>query len=114
MMDMKSSNVVNNSGKYKRKKKRRIKKSTVILLLFMLSYLAYHYINLEMRHQSLIQERDQLRISIQETENYQQHLLEQVEYSKSNQYVERLARKYFGLIYPDEKVYIEKEVDNPD
>src|SRR5690554_12541 len=103
-----------NPGRYKRKKKKKIKKSTIILLLIMLSYLAYHYISLEIRHQSLIQQRDELKMSIQETENYHQQLLEQVEKSKSDKYIERLARKYFGLVYPDEKVYIEKEVENPD
>lgn len=103
-----------NLRRYKRKKKKRIKKSTIILLLIMLSYLAYHYISLEIRQQSLVEKRDELKMSIQETENYQQQLLEQVENSKSNKYIEKLARKYFGLVYPDEKVYIEKEVENPD
>lgn len=111
---MNSDNYRGSPSRYKRKKRKRIKKSTIILLLIMLSYLAYHYITLEIRHQNLVRQRDELKMSIQETENYQQQLIEQVENSKSDKYIEKLARKYFGLIYPDEKVYIEKEVENPD
>lgn len=100
--------------KYKRKKRKRIKRSTVILVLLMLSYLAYHYISLEIRHQSLIQQKEQLETNIQETENQQEYLLKQVENSKTNEYIEKLARKYLGLVYPDEKVFIEKEIGAPD
>ena len=100
--------------RYKRKKKKRFRRSTIILLLIMLIYLVFHYISLEIKHQNLVEERDQLKMSLQETESYHQQLLEQVEESKSDKYIERLARKYFGLVYPDEKVYIEKEADNPD
>lgn len=103
-----------NPGRYKRKKKKRIRRSTIILLLIMLSYLVYHYISLEIRYQKLAEQRDELKMSIEEMDNYQQQLMEQVEETKSDKYIEKLARKYFGLVYPDEKVYIEKNVENPD
>ncbi|HHT51008.1 MAG TPA: septum formation initiator family protein [Eubacteriaceae bacterium] len=104
----------NSNTKYKRRKKRKIKRSTIILLLVMFTYFAYHYISLELRYRSLVRQRDELKANIEETEEYHQQLLEQVENSKTDKYIERLARKFFGLIYPDEKVYIEKEVGAPD
>lgn len=104
----------NSNTKYKRRKKRKIKRSTIILLLVMFTYFAYHYISLELRYRSLVRQRDELKANIEETEEYHQQLLEQVENSKTDKYIERLARKFFGLIYPDEKVYIEKEAGAPD
>lgn len=103
-----------NGVRNKKRRKKRVKRSTIILLLVMFTYFAYHYISLELRYRSLVKQREELRVSLQETEEYHEQLLEEVENSKTNKYIEKLARKYFGLIYPDEKVYIEKEVGGPD
>ena len=103
-----------NRVKYKKRRKKGIKRSTIILLLVMFTYFAYHYISLELRYRSLVKQREEIKVSLEETEEYHQQLLEEVENSKTNKYIEKLARKYFGLIYPDEKVYIEKEMEGPD
>jgi cell division protein FtsB len=69
----------NSNTKYKRRKKRKIKRSTIILLLVMFTYFAYHYISLELRYRSLVRQRDELKANIEETEEYHQQLLEQVD-----------------------------------
>ena len=60
----------------------------------MFTYFAYHYISLELRYRSLVRQRDELKANIEETEEYHQQLLEQVENSKTDKYIERLARKF--------------------
>ncbi len=100
---------------YKRRRKRkRIKKSSIILLILMLGYLVYHYVSLEIQYRELVAKREELRMELEESKNYQQQLIEQVENAQSDKYIEKMARKYFGLVYPDEKVYIEKEVGGSD
>lgn len=105
-----------NSGNYKnrpkgnrRKKKKKSKKGTLFFLIIVFGYFIFRYISLEMQYNELEQKKIQLHTQIEGAKTYHQQLSEQFNHSDSNEYIENLARKYLGLIYPDEKVYIEEK-----
>ncbi|MCR1899039.1 septum formation initiator family protein [Irregularibacter muris] len=97
--------------RYQRKKKKRSRRRTIFLLLIIFGYFLYQYIHLEIRYQNLAKEKEQLSIEVEKAQKYYQQLAEEIEQSKSDKHIEIMARKYFGLVYPNEKVYIEVEKD---
>lgn len=52
--------------------------------------------------------KNDLQAQIDEQRDKSDELDNQLKQVGSNKYIESLARKYFGLVYPNEKVIIEK------
>lgn len=86
----------------------------MILLTIMVGYFVFRFTSLKMQYNDKVSQRDALQVKINQAAEYQEQLSEQIEQSDSKEYIESLARKYFGLVYPGEKVYIEKEGGNTD
>lgn len=80
----------------------------------MVGYFGFRLISLRIQYNDRVRQRDALQAEVNQATEYQQQLSEQIKQSNSDEYIESLARKYFGLVYPDEKVYIEKEEGSTD
>ncbi|RBP35477.1 FtsB family cell division protein [Garciella nitratireducens] len=93
----------------RRNKKKKLKRSTFLFLLFLFGYFGFRYISLQMQYHELEQKKAQLQMEVNQARTYQEQLSEQLKNSDSPKYIEDLARKHLGLVYPDEKVYIKKE-----
>lgn len=100
--------------KYKRKKKIKERRRVVVFLMLMLIYFGYHYISLEFKHQKLVKEREKLTIELKEVREKHESLIRNVEEANTDKYIETMARKYLGLVYPNEKIYIERNTENSD
>ncbi len=98
----------------RRKKKKKSKKGTLLFLVIVFGYFIFRYISLEIQYNELEQRKTQLQAQVKEAKTNRQQLSEQLDNSDSYKYIENLARKYLGLVYPDEKVYIEEKGDTTD
>ncbi|MFZ7130993.1 MAG: FtsB family cell division protein [Eubacteriales bacterium] len=93
----------------KKKKKKRINKGTSFILVIILGYFLYNFFLLEIQIYKQQNIKDNLLAELNQEKDRSQQLESELEQIDSNQYIESLARKYFGLVYPQEKVIIEVE-----
>ena len=98
----------------KRKKRRAGKKKRVITLILIVTFVPFagRMLTLEYKYYTLNKTKEELSQQIEEENLKSKELSEELENSNSKSYIEYLAKKYLGLIYPDEKVYVTNEGDN--
>ncbi|MFZ7121651.1 MAG: FtsB family cell division protein [Eubacteriaceae bacterium] len=95
----------------RRKNKKKVKKGTLLILVAILGYFLYNYISVEIQYYNLVKQKQNLEIELVQEQNNGEQLDDELEQIDSDKYIEILARKYFGLVYPQEKVIIEVESD---
>ena len=99
--------------KKKRLKKRAGKKKRVILLILtaVFTLFAVKMLTMEYKYYSLNKQKNELTQQISEEKLKSKELNEELNNYDSKSYIEYLAKKYLGLIYPNEKVYVTNEKD---
>lgn len=97
-------------------KKSKKKKSTDYLLLVIgavlvavLLYIATFYFNQGMTLTRLQKQKKQLEIEVEEKEKEIGRLKEELENSKTPEYIEKQAREQLKMVMPGERVYIDLE-----
>lgn len=108
--------VVDLSKKKKSDKKVKKKKSTDHLLLIIgavligvLLYIATFYFNQGMTLNRLQKQKKQLEMEMEEKDREIGRLKEELENSKTPEYIERQAREQLKMVMPGERVYIDLE-----
>ncbi len=103
------------SRRKKNKKKIRITKKTavvcVILLLFV-CYFVVHMAKMEYEYWQLHTEQSKLEQQLEDEKLENSQLKDELSQSDKKSYIEYLAKKYLGLIYPDEKIYVPLEEED--
>lgn len=82
------------------------------MLLFMvvlIGYFLWNNISVEMQYYKLANQKKNLETQLSQEKDKLEQLDNELEQIGSDGYIEMLARKYFGLVYPQEKVIIEVE-----
>ena len=99
--------------KKKRIKKRAGRKKRIVLFILAVLFVGFgaKILSMEYKYYSLSKQKDELTNQINEEKIKSKELKEELSNSKSKSYIEYLARKYLGLIYPNEKVYVTNEKD---
>lgn len=109
LMKMEDKEKFEARNRKKRRKKVRIRKKQAMLLLGILAvvgFFVYNFLALEYEHYQLSQKKTQLEQQLKDETAKEKELREELEQAGSKSYIEYLAKKYLGLIYPDEKVYV--------
>jgi cell division protein FtsB len=75
-------------------------------------YFLYSFISTEWQLYQLKDQRDQLNQQIVLEQDKSDRLNQELEQLHSDDYMETLARRYFGLVYPHEKIIIEVDSEN--
>lgn len=94
-----------------KKAKKRVKKPVgflIFVLILLIGVVSVQMSRLYIRNSELEQEVNQLRIEIQSKLDEKEDLLEYKEYMNSTEYIEQLAREKFGLIKPNETLFVTK------
>ena len=68
---------------------------------------AYKCISVEFKYRELLKEKENLTTQLTQEKDKLEQLDNELIQVESDEYIEMLARKYFGLVYPEEKVIIE-------
>jgi len=99
--------------KRKRLKRKAGKKKRVVLLILTAFFciFAIRMFTLEYKYYSLNKQKNELLQQTAEEKLKSKELREEIDNSNSKSYIEYLAKKYLGLIYPNEKVYVTNEKD---
>lgn len=95
-----------------KKKKRRTNKATLLIVVLIGGYFLYSFVTTEWQLYQLKSQRDQLSQEITVETEKSQRLTQELEQMHTDEYMETLARRYFGLVYPHEKIIIEVKPGN--
>lgn len=98
--------VVRNEHTRRKKKEHKIIALAMLVLFAMLAYSSY---SLYGELQSLKQQRSELEEMQQEEEERADLLNDQYAYMQTISYLEEMARKKLGLVYPDDIILQEKK-----
>lgn len=79
----------------------------LLLLVVIIGYFLYNYISVEIQYYKLANQKKNLVIQLSQEKDKMEQLDNELNQVGSDGYIEMLARKYFGLVYPQEKVIIE-------
>lgn len=79
----------------------------LLLLTVIVGYFLYNYVSVEIQYYKLANQKKNLEIQLTQEKDKMEQLDNELKQVGSDGYVEMLARKYFGLVYPQEKVIIE-------
>jgi len=94
--------VVRNTGK-KRKRKNGLKIIAVaVLVLF--GVITYSSVELQAEKRALEKRKQELQAELQTEQERSGELEEQRAYMQTVRYIEEIARKVLGLVYPDETI----------
>ena len=91
------------------RKTSRKKRIVLLILAFFLVVFGFRIITLEVKYHALNKQKKELTEQIAQEKLKSKELKEEINNSGSKTYIEYLARKYLGLIYPNEKVYVTDE-----
>ena len=87
--------------------KRKSKRIRALIAIGLLVYVSYIFVVQEMEYQKYKALKssytEQIIIAKAKTDEYKKY----AEYIKSDEYMEKIAREKLGLVYPEEKIYIE-------
>lgn len=87
--------------------KQKSKRLRVLILLFLISYVSYIFVVQEIefrKYEDLkVSYTEQIKIAKAKTDEYKKY----AEYIRSDEYIEKIAREKLGMVYPEEKIYIE-------
>lgn len=86
--------------------KNRIKFGRLFIVFFVI-YTIYALINQQILISKLYKTEEQKKQNIQEVISKNEKLKEIMEYSNTDEYLEKMAREQLGLVKPEEKVYID-------
>ena len=89
------------------KKKKRVNKGRLAIIIGILCFFLYNIISVEVQYFQLKNQKEELKLQLSQEKDKLEQLDNELTQMESNKYIETLARKYFGLVYPDEKVIIE-------
>ena len=83
------------------------KKIRLLLIISLIIYISYIFIVQENEYKKYLDIKEsyteQIRIAKLKTEEYRKY----TEYIRSDEFMERVAREKLGMVYPEEKIYIE-------
>nr|WP_246169716.1 septum formation initiator family protein [Alkalibaculum sporogenes] len=83
----------------------------LLLLVVLTGYFLINIISVEIQYYKLENQKNNLEIQLSQEKDKLEQLDNELEQIGSDNYVEMLARKYFGLVYPQEKVIIEVDTE---
>ena len=92
-----------------KKKRRKTNKSTFLIVFLLGGYFLYSLVSTELQLHQLKSQRDQLNMQIVVEQEKSDRLSQELEQMHTDDYMKTLARRYFGLVYPHEKIIIEVE-----
>lgn len=95
-----------------KRKKKKTNRSTLLIMILVGGYFLYSFISTEWQLYQLKDQRDQLNQQIVLEQDKSDRLNQELEQLHSDDYMETLARRYFGLVYPHEKIIIEVDSEN--
>lgn len=95
-----------------KRKKKKTNRSTLLIMILVGGYFLYSFISTEWQLYQLKDQRDQLNQQIVLEQDKSDRLNQELEQLHSDDYMETLARRYFGLVYPHEKIIIEVDLEN--
>nr|WP_232366966.1 septum formation initiator family protein [Alkalibacter mobilis] len=72
-------------------------------------YFVYSFVSTEIQLIQLNDQKNSLQGQLAAEQDKSEQLDQELDLLHSDDYIETLARKYFGLVYPQEKVIIEVE-----
>lgn len=91
------------------KKKRKVNKGRLLIIVGILCFFLYNIISVEVQYYQLKNQKKELELQLSQEKDKLEQLDNELTQMESEKYIEMLARKYFGLVYPEEKVIIEVE-----
>lgn len=94
----------------KKKKTRALLFATLVLIL-LTTVVSIKVSSLYVRNIELEKQEASLEEQIEAEQEKYIDLLKEKEYIKSDEYIEQLGREKFGLVKPDEKIFVNEEVD---
>ena len=103
------------SRRRKNKKKIKITKKTAavcVILLIFIGYFIVHMAKMEYEYWKLHSEQSKLEQQLEDEKLENSQLKDELSQSDKKSYIEYLAKKYLGLIYPDEKIYVPLEKED--
>lgn len=93
----------------KKNRKRKSNRSTWLVLTLVFGYFLFQFVTAEIQLIQLESQKKALEKDLVVERNASEQLREELDRLDSDDYIESLARKYFGLVYPQEKIIIEAE-----
>lgn len=81
----------------------------LFIALLVIGYFIFTFIQQELKIQEQYARMEALRQQIQQVEEYNAELERQIEYTKSDEYIEKAARERFGWVKKGEIKFIEKQ-----
>lgn len=98
--------VVQNTKRRKRKNGLKIIAVTVLVLF---SVISYSSVQLQTKKRALEKQKSELEEKLQSEQERSEELENQRAYMQTVRYIEEIARKVLGLVYPDETILRPKE-----
>ena len=98
--------VVQNTKRRKRKNGLKIIAGTVLVLF---SVISYSSVQLQTKKRALEKQKNELEEKLQSEQERSEELENQRAYMQTVRYIEEIARKVLGLVYPDETILRPKE-----
>lgn len=92
-----------------KKKRRKANKSTLLIVILIGGYFLYSFISTEWQLYQLKSQRADLSQQVELEEEKSDRLSQELEQINTDDYMETMARRYFGLVYPHEKIILEVE-----
>ena len=84
-------------------------RAKLVIALVVVGYFIFTFIQQELKMQEQYAQIEALRQQIQQVEEYNAELERQIEYTKSEEYIEKAARERFGWVKKGEIKFIEKQ-----
>lgn len=96
----------------RKRKNKRPNKGTWLIIFLIFGYFIFNFGAAEVQLLQLGNQKEILETQLAKEKDKSQQLSQELDQIDSDEYIETLARKYFGLVYPQEKIIIEVEPDN--
>lgn len=96
----------------RQRKRARVKRKSpalFALVMIIIGYFTFNILKQEYNIWQLSRKKAQLEENLKTEQLETNELKAELEQSETKSYIEYLAKKYLGLIYPDEKVYVPVE-----
>lgn len=84
-------------------------RAKLMIAVLMIGYFIFTFVHQEIKMREQHVQMEHLRQKIQQVEEYNAELERQIEYTKSEEYVEKAARERFGWVKEGEIKFIEKQ-----
>ncbi|MCM8901866.1 septum formation initiator family protein [Caldicoprobacter algeriensis] len=84
-------------------------RAKLMIAVLVVGYFIFTFIQQELKIREQHAQMEHLRQQIQQVEEYNAELERQIEYTKSEEYIEKAARERFGWVKKGEIKFIEKQ-----